>query len=424
MGRILKTRSGLLVFGAAVALGFVLFTARGVVRWREMRTVDRMVAAHKTPAAVDFVTSHFQVNQPEGWRALRHLALAILHQGLHDPDPYERCYAATSLVSYGDWTGRPVIDSSMAAKDPFLQKAAIEGLAEARDATAVELLGKFYGAGNRHLRVWTTEALAENGDHQALPLLLSATTSSDDGVKLWAVWGLGHLHDPRVINYLRSIQTKETDPLITAAIAHALLILGDRSMGSVELIEATFYDPDPDRASNAALELGDAEDFTAVPQLRGALLNIDLDLSIRLAAAVALTHYGNRQGMTLLQTVAGDPYLNSKLAPLLLYLDFNLSRPLLISAMASQNLVLQLAATEAIGRMGGRNEIGVLTAALGRTSEAFMTAQIAWSLGRIARPESIAPLIPLLKSSNVTVRDSAADAVARTATWLLSGDHH
>jgi HEAT repeat protein len=105
-------------------------------------------------------------------------------------------------------------------------------------------------------------------------------------------------------------------------------------------------------------------------------------------------------------------------------LDFDISRSLLISAMASHNVVLQLAATEAIGRLGGRNEIRILTEALDRTSESFMTAQIAWSLGRISRPESIAPLIPLLKSSNVTVRDSAADALARTATRLLTGADH
>src|ERR1700758_856515 len=73
----------------------------------------------------------------------------------------------------------------MLAKDIFLQKAVIEGLADARDAGAVELLRQFYDAGNRHVRIWTIEALAEAGDHQVLPLLLSATTSSDEGVKLW-----------------------------------------------------------------------------------------------------------------------------------------------------------------------------------------------------------------------------------------------
>lgn len=421
MGRIVKSRVGLLVLGAALTVAFASFVTRSVMRWRNMRAVDRMVAAHQVPGAVDFVADHFRLDRAEGWRALRHLSLSVLRQGLDDRDPYERCYAATSLIGYGDWTGRPAIDSSMVAKDIFLQKAAIDGLAQARDTRAVELLRGFYATGDRRVRVWTTEALAENGDHQVLPLLLNATTSSDEGVKLWAIWGLSRLRDRRVVNYLRSLQTKETNPLICAAIAHALLMLGDRTIGSIELIEATFYDPNPDRASNAALELGDAEDSLVVPQLKTALLNTDLDLTIRLAAAVALTHYGKRDGLTLLQTVAADSYTNGKLAPLLLYLDFNISRSLLISAMASQNVVLQLAATEAIGRLGGRNEIGVLTAALDKTTESFMTAQIAWSLGRISRPECIPPLLSLLKSSNATVRYSAADALARTATQLLTG---
>jgi len=420
MGRTLKSRSSLLIFGAALVVGFALLTARTVVRWREMRTVDQIVAAHDIPGAVDFVTSHFRLDKPDGWRALRRLALSILHQGLDDQDPYERCYAATSLVSYGDWTGRPIIDSSMVAKDIFLQKAVIEGLADARNAGAVELLGEFYSRGNRFLRVWTAEALAEAGDHHGLPLLLSATASSDEGIKLWAILGLGRLRDRRVIDYLRSLQANETNPLIYAAIAHALLMLGDRSLGATELIEVTLYDPNPDRASNAALELGDANYLAAIPQLKSAVRNTNLDLTVRLAAAAGLTHYGNREGLTLMKTVAADPYTSQTLAPLLLYLDFGISRSLLISAMASPNVVLELAATEAIGRLGNRDEVKILADALGHASESIMIAQIAWSLGRISRLECIPPLIPLLKSSNVTVRYSAAEALARTATRLLT----
>ncbi|HUY20483.1 MAG TPA: HEAT repeat domain-containing protein [Candidatus Binataceae bacterium] len=423
MGRIVKSRIGLLIVGAALTVALVALATRSVVRWRNLRAVDRMVAAHQIPRAVDFVTSHFRLDRPDGWRALRHLSIAVLRQGLDDRDPYDRCYAATSLVDYGDWTGRRVIDASSNAKDLFQQKAVVEGLAEARDARAVELLRKFYTTGDRRLKSWTIEALAENGNHRALPLLLEATTSSNQGIKIWGIWGLGRLHDRRVVSYLRALQVKETDPLILAAIAHTLLALGDRTIGSIELIEAVFYDPNPDRASDAALELGDAADSLAVPQLKAALMNTELDLTIRLAAAVALTHYGNRDGLRLLQTVAADPYTNGELAPLLLNLNFNISRSLLISAMSSHNVVLQLAATEAIGRLGGRTEIGILTAALDKTSESFMTAQIAWSLGRLARPECIPPLVALLKSSNPTVRNSAADGLVRTTNRLLTGSN-
>ncbi len=421
MGRILKSRTGLFVCTSVLTITVTWFFGRGAIRWRNLRAIDRMVEAHDVPGAVDFTVAHFGADDPQGWRALRRLAIEVLRQGLDDRDPYEQCFAATSLVAYGDWAGLQVIRSSMGAKDIFLQKATIEGLADTRDARAIELLRNFYGTGNRRLRVWTTEALAQAADHRMMPLLLNATSSSDEGVRLWGLWGLGRLRDPRVVGYLRSMQQRETNPLVSAGIAHALLLLGDRSLGAIELLEATFYDPNPDRASNAALELGDAQDSLAVPQLRAALNNSDLDLGVRLAAAAALTHYGNRDGLELMQTIERDRYLNGHLAPLLLYLDFGISRSLLVSAMASENVVLQLAATEAIGRLGGRQEIAVLSTALGQSSETFMTAQIAWSLGRIARPESIRPLLPLLKNSNPTVRYSAADALARTATQLLNG---
>ncbi len=421
MGPIPRSRAGLVVVTTLLTIVFAWFVVRTAVRWRNLRALDRMVEAHDIAGAVDFTVKHFGSDTTDERRALMRLATLILHQGLDDRDPYERCFAATSLVRYGDWTGRPVINSSMSAKDVFLQKAAIEGLADSRDTRALDLLREVYDGGGRSVRVWTAEALAETDDHRVLPLLLSASTSSDEGVRLWGIWGLGRLHDPHVVGYLRSMATRETNPLISAAIADSLLKLGDRTLGAIELLEVTFYDPNPDRASNAALELGDAQDSFAVPQLRSALNNTALDLTVRLAAAAALTHYGNRDGLKLMGTVSKDPYLNGKLAPLLLYLNFHLSRSLLISAMASENVVLQLAATEAIGRLGGKSEIGILTAALDRTPDAFMTAQIAWSLGRIGGPETVRPLLSLLKSPNATVRYSAADALARTASRLLAG---
>src|SRR5579875_1121498 len=395
MGPIPRSRAGLVVVTTLLTIVFAWFVVRTAVRWRNLRALDRMVEAHDIAGAVDFTVKHFGSDTTDERRALMRLATLILHQGLDDRDPYERCFAATSLVRYGDWTGRPVINSSMSAKDVFLQKAAIEGLADSRDTRALDLLREVYDGGGRSVRVWTAEALAETDDHRVLPLLLSASTSSDEGVRLWGIWGLGRLHDPHVVGYLRSMATRETNPLISAAIADSLLKLGDRTLGAIELLE--------------------------VPQLRSALNNTALDLTVRLAAAAALTHYGNRDGLKLMGTVSKDPYLNGKLAPLLLYLNFHLSRSLLISAMASENVVLQLAATEAIGRLGGKSEIGILTAALDRTPDAFMTAQIAWSLGRIGGPETVRPLLSLLKSPNATVRYSAADALARTASRLLAG---
>src|SRR5262249_37387191 len=131
MGRALQSRIVLLALAVALILVFALLSARSVARWRDLRTVDRIVETHRLPEAVDFALSRFEADHRDQWRVCRKLGLSILRQGLDEHDPYEQCYAATSLVSYGDWSGRTVIDSSLRAKDLLLQKAAIEGLAEA-----------------------------------------------------------------------------------------------------------------------------------------------------------------------------------------------------------------------------------------------------------------------------------------------------
>lgn len=160
MGRIPRPRAGWLICAAVLAAVCIWSLARTAVRWRNLRALDRLVAAHDTQGAVEFTLTHFDLGRPAGWRALRRMAIEILRQGLDERDPYERCFAATSLIVYGDWSGLNVIRSAMGAKDIFLQKAAIEGLADTRDPRALDLLRSFYGAGNRRLRVWTIEALA------------------------------------------------------------------------------------------------------------------------------------------------------------------------------------------------------------------------------------------------------------------------
>jgi HEAT repeat protein len=47
-------------------------------------------------------------------------------------------------------------------------------------------------------------------------------------------------------------------------------------------------------------------------------------------------------------------------------------------------------------------------------------AQVAWSLGRIGRPECIPILLKMVQSPAPEVRDTAADALARTAAKLLA----
>ncbi len=420
MQRSLTSRRLLSIIVAPIALVAALLAVDGALRWREARAVDRMVQARDFNGAVQFLKRHYDFNRRSGQRELRRFALAIMRQALTEHDAFERCFAATGLAVYGDWSGLPAIKAALASDKIMLRRAAIEGLADARNVRALNLLRSLYRNGNPLDRVMVTEALANSSDHGALPMLLEATRSKDPQVRTWSVLGLGRAGDPRVLRYLQDLQGGEQDARVNTALAHSELRLGDRSLGNIAILETALYTSDPSAASDAALALGDAQDQIAVTQLRAAVGNPRFDLRVRLAAAVALTRYGDRDGLTLVNYVASEPYERGYLPPLFNDLDFSVGRDVLLSAMSSEDIVLRLAAVEAMGRMGGSAEIGILTQALHRAHDTYLVAQIAWSLGRIGEPGCVAPLLDLSANADPTVRDTTADALARIASATLN----
>jgi len=397
-----------------IALAAVLVAAE-MRRWHDARILDRMVEAQDFTATVDFLKHHYDFNRRSGRLALQRFALTVMRQGLKQHDPFERCYCATGLAVYGDWSGMPAITAALGSHDPMLRRAAIEGLADAHNARALELLRTVYRNGNAVQRVMVAQALAARRDHGALPMLLEATRSDVPEVRLWSVWGLGRQGDRHVLAYLHDLQGGERDERVGAALARSELRLGDRSLGNVAILETALYMEDTTLASDAALALADAHDQIALTQLRAAVSNPQLDLRVRLAAAVALTRYGDRDGLTLMNYVVTEPYERGFLSPMFNDLGLEAGRSVLLAAIASQDIVIRLAAVEAFGRIGGSAEIGILTQALHQASDPFLVAQIAWSLGRIGAPESVAPLLDLAADPNATVRDTAADALARLA---------
>lgn len=415
----LKGRRLFSMIAAPIALLAVLLVIALALRWRDARTVDRMVQTRDFPGAIQFLEHHYDFNRHSGQRELRRFALAVLRQGLTEQDDFERCFAATGLAVYGDWSGTPAIDAALSSDKVMLRRAAIEGLADARNAHALHLLHRVYRTGKPVERVMVAEALANSSDHRALPILLEATRSEDPEVRTWSVMGLGRSGDPRVLRYLRDLQGSEHDTRVNTALAHSELRLGDRSLGNFTILETVLYTGDSSAASDAALALGDAKDQSAATQLKAALDNRQLDLRVRLAAAVALTRYGDREGLSLVNDIVSEPYERAYLPPLFNDLDLSVGRGVLLSAMSSEDIVLQLAAIEAMGRLGSSAEIGILTQALGRAHDPYLVAQIAWSLGRIGDPGAIAPLLDLAGKKNAAVRDTAAEALARIASAKL-----
>jgi HEAT repeat protein len=411
----------LLNLAALAVLAAAIWLAIDGLGWREARVVDRMVAARDFAGAAARLKHRRDLSSASGARAVRRFGIAVLRQGLHEADEFERCFAATGLAGYGDWSGMPAIEAALASNKPMLQRAAIDGLAEVDDARALDLLRTTYRRGGPGVRVMVAQALANSHDHRALPILLEATRSADPQVRLWSVRGLGGAGDTRVLGYLHGLQGDEPDAQVNTALARSVLRLGDRSLGNISILETALYMNDPAMASDAALALGDARDQIALNQLHAVVDNREIDLRVRLAAAVALTRYGDSDGMRLVGFVAAEPYERDYLTPLFNDLDVSVGRSVLIAAMSSEDVVLRLAAIEAIGRLGGRAESSILMQALRHSSGSFMIAQIAWSLGRIGAPGAIFPLLDLAASPDATVRDTAADALARIATARL---HH
>jgi HEAT repeat protein len=399
---------------AAILLGAQIAPARVVVE-SGMGAIGAMVRSGKLVGAVRLLKSQYRFDSPAGARALRDFSLAVLRQGLNDPDPFERCYAATSLAAYDDWSGLAIIGAALDSPNLLLQKAAVEGLAEAENGAALTILERFYRLSGSVSRAIALHALAEVKAPAVMPILVEAARDPNSAGIFWAVNGLGRMGDRDALPYLHVLLAKSIDPMVRTEAAHSMILLGDRSLGMTDTLEEGLGSGDVDVAAEATLALGDAQDPTTAALLKETVSNDRAADRLRLAAAVALTHYGSREGLPMLAAVLDDQRRRQEVLTMLDHLDFTIGRPLLLRALSSDEPQVRLTAYEVIGRSGGEAEIALLSEAIERTAEPMDLAQIAWSLGRIGRPASIPILLGLVQNPAPEVRYTATEALARIA---------
>jgi HEAT repeat protein len=383
-----------------------------------MPAVSKLVGEGKMPNAVRALQATYHFDNPQGLSALHQFSLIVLRNALNQDDPFERCYVATALAGYNDWSGRAAIDKALNSSNFLVQKAAVEGLAAAGSPQALEILARFYRFGGQDGRLMAVQGLSEVTTPAVLPLLLEAAKAKDTNITVWSVNGMGHLGDRAALPYLHSTLEKATDTMLRTETAHAIILIGDRSPEVVAVLVKGLDTNDVQAAAEAALDLGDAQDSSVVPKLRETATSEKVNPRVRLAAAVALTHYGNSDGIPLLKTALVDETFGRYLPPLLDHLDFKLGRPLLIAALSSSNQVLRLAAIEALGRDGGDPEVILLKDASGRAQDPMEVAQVAWALGHIGHQTCIPVLLELVQNPSPQVRDTAADSLGHTADHL------
>ena len=375
-------------------------------------------AAASLRGEVETLRRRFRLESREGLSALRDFSLTVLRDGLKDDDPYERCYAASALAEYGDWSGAKVLDVGVASSDPGLRRAAIEGLGQIGRGEALRILRRIYAGSDSFGQLLVLEGLRGGASAEALDLMTEAVQHSDGSLRLQAAENLGLLGDPRAIPAVRGLLAREDARIferVTAA--QALLRLGDPS-GVPLLLTALDGAPGTGRAA-AVLALGYAKEQRFVPVLQKLLHDPEIDVTI--AAAAALSRYGRKDGLPRLRQALADDdsFTRRHVAMLLEHVEYGVAHEVVLAALEVDDLGVRLAAARVVGVAGDATDIAALTKLMRNDEDPMVRADVAWALGRMPSHEVIEPLIELLQQGVPTVRYTAADGLARTTNRLI-----
>jgi len=379
------------------------------------------VADESVRTAVGDLRRRFPFGSRESLAALRELSLGVLRQGLKDEDPYERCYAASALAGHGDWTGSGVLESGAASSDPGVRRAAIEGLGEIGSGQALRMLRRIYGQSDAFGQLLVLQGLRGASSAEALDLLAEALRHADGSLRLQAVENLGLLGDRRAVPEVRALLAREDVRMFErVAAAHALLRLGDRS-GVPLLLEAIRGAHASGTRPAATLALGYAKDEALVGVL-GPLLK-DPEIDVTIAAAAALSRYGNKDGLPQLRHALGDAdgFTRRHAAFLLEHVDYGVAHDVVLAALEADDVGVRLAAAHAIGVAGGAADVAALTRLIHAEDDPLVRADVAWALGRVSSKSVIDPLVELVQEEAPAVRYTAADGLARAADRLIGG---
>lgn len=385
-----------------------------------MVAIKNMVAKGNLSQAAAKLNTTYRFDHESGLIALRQFSIIVLQRGLKEQDLFEQCYAASALAEGGENQSLQMLANTFQTNPDLSVKMAVaDGLGEIGDRKAVEILAHLYYHGEMLDRRFIINALSSATDPSAIVVLSDAARQSDPTLRMAALKGLGRLGNPNAKPLLRMALAKA--PIferVTAA--QALLLLGDNS--GVELLHATLNDhSDGNARAMAAVALGYAHDSSAVPMLRQALTDQNID--VRIGAAAALTHYGDSGGVAYLRGAIRDPdqVTRRHAAQLFDDIDFDSGHPILVEALSSPDSDVQLAAIKTLGTAGGDREVELLGGLLRANKDPITRADIAWSLGRIGSPNGIEMLLAMVQENDPAVRYTAADGLDHTAMHLLGG---
>jgi HEAT repeat protein len=357
-------------------------------------------------------------------------AVSVLIDCLSDPDAHVRFSAEQSLHRMGD-SALPALIASLKDENSQRNSAAILGGMGPKASSAVKPLTQLLHSqdpGTRREAIFALASISTDDADAIAPELIQTLQDKRFPYPASAAYALGRLRVKTAANALKAALTEHKDPLVSLAIACALIEIDPHNEENATLalphVRVATQNPQPEIRREAAIALGRVGRHAKeiVPLLKQGLS--DKDPTVRRQCLVALAEYGPESAAAIpdiIKTLGhGRPDIRSVACYALGRIGISSDTALdsLTRLLHSRDAHERTLAAWALVRISPDEEtkriaMPFLAAALHGDNNPQLRLQVAETLGEIGRNSTLAKeaLEAALKDSDESVRQAASKAL-------------
>lgn len=352
-------------------------------------------------------------------RSVRNFSFKVRNEGLkrviHDrrwvvpltftvmlADPRSKMDALSALGYMQDTRAVPVLIRALRDRHPGVRNNAAMALGRLKDKRAVRPLIAILEDGYPYVNQFAVTAVGELGDTQATDILIKIFFNESYPQAQWnAASSLGKIKGKKALDALMAgLKSDLLDTRISST--HALVLAGDTS--TVDALIEALYDRNPIGKSDVIRALGATKDARAVLHLIN-YLNVNQSSD----AAWSLGSIGDsRAEKALIRAMkCSNPETRGAAARALVKCSKeNLGFLILDAFVSEKNQQVRSNMAWALGELKYKPAVKQLIAAL-----SDQNSDAAWALGQVGDTSAVVPLLSLLTSEVICVREYAAKAL-------------